>query len=91
MLKGHMKLSVEPALFEAEKLQLSEPFLIGKLFQTSDHFCSPPLDLLYQVNVFSDSMGVTGVSAGGRGFGVTISSEAREAIFLHKCRACLSL
>ncbi|KAK4806933.1 hypothetical protein QYF61_027300 [Mycteria americana] len=35
-----------------EQPQLSQPFLIGEVFQPSDHFCGPPLDPLQQVHVF---------------------------------------
>ncbi|KAK4810926.1 hypothetical protein QYF61_013334 [Mycteria americana] len=36
----------------AEQPQLSQPVLIGEVFQPSDHFCGPPLDLLQQACVF---------------------------------------
>ncbi|KAK4830698.1 LOW QUALITY PROTEIN: hypothetical protein QYF61_012867 [Mycteria americana] len=35
----------------AKQPQLSQLFLIGEVFQPSDHFCGPPLDLLQQVHV----------------------------------------
>jgi len=43
--------SLEPSLLQAEQPQLSQPFLVGDVFQPSDHLCSPPLDLLQQVHV----------------------------------------
>ncbi|KAK4810951.1 hypothetical protein QYF61_013359 [Mycteria americana] len=36
----------------AEQPQLSQPVLIGEVFQPSDHFCGPPLDPLQQACVF---------------------------------------
>ncbi|KAK4816418.1 hypothetical protein QYF61_016854 [Mycteria americana] len=39
-------------LFKAEQPQLSQPVLIGEVFQPPDHFCGPPLDPLQQVHVF---------------------------------------
>ncbi|KAK4826190.1 hypothetical protein QYF61_006134, partial [Mycteria americana] len=36
----------------AEQPQLSQPVFIAEMFQPSDHFCGPPLDLLQQVHVF---------------------------------------
>lgn len=35
------KVSLEPSLFQAEQCQLSQPFLIVKVLQISDHFCGP--------------------------------------------------
>jgi len=52
ILRGHHKVSLEPSLLRAEQPQLSELFLIGEVFQPSDHFCGPPLDLLQQIHVF---------------------------------------
>jgi len=43
---------MQPSLLQAEQLQLSQPLLTGEVFQPSDHFCGPPLDLLQQVHVF---------------------------------------
>ncbi|KAK4830027.1 LOW QUALITY PROTEIN: hypothetical protein QYF61_008365 [Mycteria americana] len=50
--KGRNEVSLEPSLLQAEQAQLSQPFLTGEMFQPSDHFCDPPLDLLQQVHVF---------------------------------------
>ncbi|KAK4806259.1 LOW QUALITY PROTEIN: hypothetical protein QYF61_013403 [Mycteria americana] len=52
VLKSHNKFSAEPSLLQAEQPQLSQPFLIGEVFQPSDHFCGPPLDQLQQLHVF---------------------------------------
>ncbi|CAM9277954.1 unnamed protein product, partial [Bubo scandiacus] len=46
-----LKVSLEPSLLQAEQPQLSHPFFIGELFQPSDNFCGPILDLLYQIHV----------------------------------------
>ena len=40
------------SLLLAEQAQLFHPFCTGEVFHPSDHFCSPPLDLLQQVLVF---------------------------------------
>ncbi|KAK4816284.1 hypothetical protein QYF61_014582 [Mycteria americana] len=50
--KGHSKVSLQPPLLQAEQPQLSQPFLIGELFQPSDHLRGPPLDPLQQLHVF---------------------------------------
>ncbi|KAK4810922.1 hypothetical protein QYF61_013330 [Mycteria americana] len=52
ILKCCHKVSLEPSLLQAEQPQLSQPVLIGEVFQPSDHFCGPPLDLLQQACVF---------------------------------------
>ncbi|KAK4811229.1 hypothetical protein QYF61_022126, partial [Mycteria americana] len=52
ILKGCNKVSLEPSLLQAEQPQLSQPVLIGEVFQPSDHFCGPPLDPLQQLHVF---------------------------------------
>jgi len=44
VLKGHNKVSLESSLLQAEQPQLSQPFLVGEVFQSSDRFCGPPLD-----------------------------------------------
>jgi len=41
----------EAFLLQAEQLQLSQPVLIGELFQPSEQFCGPPMDLLQQLHV----------------------------------------
>ncbi|KAK4810814.1 LOW QUALITY PROTEIN: hypothetical protein QYF61_008786 [Mycteria americana] len=46
LLKDRNKVSPEPSLLQAEQPQLSQPFLIGKVFQPSNHFRGPPLDPL---------------------------------------------
>ena len=51
-LRGHNKVSPQPSLLQAEQPKLSQPFLIEEVFQPSDHFHGPPLDLLKQVHVF---------------------------------------
>jgi len=43
---------MEPSLLQGEQPQLSQPFLIGEVFQSSDDVCGPPLDPLQQVHVF---------------------------------------
>ena len=51
VLKGCYKFSLQPALLQAEQPLLSQPFLIGEVFQTSDHFCGPRLDPIQQLHV----------------------------------------
>jgi len=51
VLEGCNKVSPESSLLQAEQPQLSQPFLTGEVFQPSDLFCGPPLDLLQQVHV----------------------------------------
>ncbi|KAK4824151.1 hypothetical protein QYF61_011229 [Mycteria americana] len=43
---------VDAPSLSAEQPQLSQPVLVGEVFQPSDHFHGPPLDLLQQVHVF---------------------------------------
>jgi len=50
-LAGCYQVSPLPSLLQAEQPQLSQPFLTGKVFHPSDHFCGPPLDPLQQVHV----------------------------------------
>ncbi|KAK4829425.1 hypothetical protein QYF61_004300 [Mycteria americana] len=52
LLKSCNKVSPEPFILQAEQPQLSQPVLMGEVFQPSDHFCGPPLDLFQQVHVF---------------------------------------
>jgi len=52
VLKGCYKVSPRPSLLQAEQSQLSQTFLIGKVFQPSDHLCGPPLDPLQQLRDF---------------------------------------
>ncbi|KAK4811312.1 LOW QUALITY PROTEIN: hypothetical protein QYF61_024448 [Mycteria americana] len=52
ILEGRRKVSPEPSLLQAEQLQLSQPVLVGEVFQPSDHFRGPPLDPLQQLHVF---------------------------------------
>ncbi|KAK4832884.1 hypothetical protein QYF61_026434 [Mycteria americana] len=52
ILKGCNEVSPEPSLLQAEQPQLSQPFLTGEVFHSSDHFCGPPLDLLQQDHGF---------------------------------------
>jgi len=52
VLEGRNRVFLEPSLLQAQQPPLSQPFLIGEMLQPSDHFCSPPLDLLQQVHVF---------------------------------------
>ncbi|KAK4818126.1 hypothetical protein QYF61_006213 [Mycteria americana] len=52
IMKGCNKVSLEPSLLQAEQPHLSQPVFIGEVFQPSDHFCGPPLDLLQQVHLF---------------------------------------
>jgi len=51
-MEGCNKFFLEPSLLQAEQPQLSQPFLIGKVFQPSDHFCGCPLAPLHGVHVF---------------------------------------
>ena len=51
VLKGCYKVSSEPSFRQAEEPQLSQPLLIGKLLQPSDHLHGPPLDWLQQLYV----------------------------------------
>ena len=51
ILKGCYQMSLKPSLLQAEQPQLSQPVLIGEVFQTLDHFCGSPLDVLQQVHV----------------------------------------
>ena len=51
-MEGCNKFFLEPCLLQAEQPQLSQPFLIGKVFQPSDHFCGCPLAPLHGVHVF---------------------------------------
>ena len=51
VLEGLYMVSSEPSLLQAEESHLSQPVLIGKVLQLSDHLCGPPLDLLQQLNV----------------------------------------
>jgi len=41
-LSGRHKVSPEISLLEAEQPQLSQPFLLGEVFQPLDHFCGLP-------------------------------------------------
>ena len=52
VLEGCSKVPPEPSLVQADQPQLSQPVLVGEVFQPSDHCCGPPLDLLQQVHVF---------------------------------------
>ena len=52
VLEGPKKVSLEPSLLQAEQPQLSQPFLIGEVFQPSYHFCGPSLDPLQQLHIF---------------------------------------
>jgi len=51
VLEGCYKVSPEPSFLQAEQPQLSQPVLLGEVFQPSDDFCGPPLDPLQQVHV----------------------------------------
>jgi len=51
VLEGCYKVSLEPSLLQVEQPQRSQPFLIGEVFQHSDHFLGPPLDPLQQAYV----------------------------------------
>jgi len=42
---------MQPSLLQAEQPQLSQPFLIGGVFQPPDHLCGPSLDPLQQFHV----------------------------------------
>jgi len=42
----------EPSLLQAEKLQLSQPFLVYQMFQSFHHLCKFLLDLLQYVSVY---------------------------------------
>ncbi|KAK4816180.1 hypothetical protein QYF61_012470 [Mycteria americana] len=44
--------AIQPVLYPAEQPQLSQPLFIGEVFQPSDNFHGPPLDLLQQVHVY---------------------------------------
>jgi len=50
-LEGHNKVSPQPSLLQAEQPQLSHPFLLGEVFQTSDHLHGHPLDPLQRAHV----------------------------------------
>jgi len=52
VLKGLNKVSLQPSLLQDEQPRLPQPFLIGEVFQPSEHLYSPPLDLFQQVHVF---------------------------------------
>ena len=45
-------MSLEPSLLQVEQSQLSQPFLISRGAQPSDHLCGPPLDPVQQLQVF---------------------------------------
>ncbi|PKU45367.1 hypothetical protein llap_4311 [Limosa lapponica baueri] len=51
VLELRYKVSLELSLLQDEKLQLSQPVLLGDMLQPSDHLCGPPLDLFQQVHV----------------------------------------
>jgi len=50
-LKGCYKVTPESSLLQAEQPQFSQPVLIGKVLQPSDHLCGPPLDPLQHIHV----------------------------------------
>jgi len=52
VLKGCYKVSPQPSLLQTEQPQLSQPVLVGEVFQPSDHFCGLSLDPFQQVHVF---------------------------------------
>jgi len=45
-LKGPSQVSPEPSLLQPEQPQLSQPVLIGKMFQLLDDFGGAPLDMV---------------------------------------------
>jgi len=47
----YWKVSPEPSLLQTEQPQLSQPVLIGDMFDPLEHFCGPPLDALQQLHV----------------------------------------
>lgn len=49
VLNDSSKASPKPSLLQAEQSHLSHPFLIGELFQPSEHFPDPPVAALGQV------------------------------------------
>jgi len=62
VLEGCFKVSPQPSLLQAEQPQLSQPFLIGEVFQEAEMICNKnfnnpkPEDSLYVHNVFSKSL-----------------------------------
>lgn len=51
VLKSCNTVSLKPSFPQAEP-QLSQPVLIGEVFQATDCSCGPPLDLYQQVHIF---------------------------------------
>ena len=52
VLEGCNETSLEPSPLQAEHAELPQPFFIEEVLQSSDHFHSPPLDLLQQLHIF---------------------------------------
>jgi len=92
------------SLLQAEQPQLSQPFLIGEVFQPSDHLCSPPLDPFQEVRVCpvlrapeldtglqmgSPQSRTEGQSHLPRPAGHTAFDAAREAVGLLGCERAL--
>lgn len=44
-------MSPEASLPQAEQAQLPHPFIVGEIFQPSDHFCGSPLYPLQQLHI----------------------------------------
>lgn len=50
VLKDCNKVTLEPYLFQAEKPQLPQPFLMEMMLQPSDQLQGPPLDKQVKIN-----------------------------------------
>lgn len=52
VLEGHYMVPLAPSIISVEEPLLSQPVLVGKVIQPSEHPHGPPLDPLQQLHAF---------------------------------------